>query len=89
MHEKDMVSDILSGTKAGLASYAKVIMETANPALRQTFQQMRDGDEKFQFDLYKIAESKGYYVGSPAASEQDQQSIRNSLSHASAMPAMG
>jgi len=80
MQEKDIVLDVLSGTKASLDSYAKVIMETANPTLRQTFQQMRDGDEKFQYDLYKIAEQKGYYVPSPEASQQDMSHIRNSLS---------
>ena len=80
MQEKDMVLDILSGTKASLDNYAKVIMETANPSLRQTFQQMRDGDEKFQYDLYKIAEQKGYYVTSPDASQQDMQSIKQCLS---------
>ena len=79
MQEKDLVLDILSGTKAGLNSYATVIMETANPQLRQTFQQMRDGDEKFQYDLYKIAEQKGYYPTSPNASSQDMQSVRQSL----------
>ena len=87
MHEKDMVLDILSGTKASLDNYAKVIMETANPTLRQTFQQMRDGDEKFQYDLYKIAEQKGYYVTSPDASQNDMQHVKHSLSSsASASP---
>ena len=79
LQEKDMVLDILSGTKASLSNYAKVIMETANPTLRQTFQQMRDGDEKFQYDLYKIAEQKGYYPVSPNATQQDMQSVRQDL----------
>ena len=79
MQEKDLVLDILSGTKASLGSYAQVIMETANPTLRQTFQQMRDGDEKFQYDLYKIAEQKGYYPVSPSANPQDIQSVKQSL----------
>jgi len=80
MQEKDMVLDILSGTKASLSNYAKVIMETADQNLRQTFQQMRDGDEKFQYDLYKVAEQKGYYVCSPETSQQDLSSIKSSLS---------
>lgn len=80
MQEKDMVLDILSGTKASLGNYAKVIVETGNQQLRQTFQQMRDGDEKFQYDLYKIAEQKGYYVCSPEAKAEDTQQIKNSLS---------
>ena len=80
MNEKDIVLDVLSGAKASIGNYAVCITETANPALRQTFQQMRDGDEKFQYDLYKIAEQKGYYVCSPGASTQDMQSIKASLS---------
>ena len=82
MQEKDLVLDILSGTKASLSNYAKVIMETENPTLRQTFQQMRDGDEKFQYDLYKIAEQKGYYATSPNATQQDLQNVRQSLTMA-------
>jgi len=79
MQEKDLVLDILSGAKASLGTYAKIIMETANPNLRQTFQQMRDGDEKFQYDLYKIAEQKGYYAASPDASPQDMQCVKQHL----------
>jgi len=80
MQEKDMVLDILSGTKASLGNYAKVISETGNQNLRQTFQQMRDSDEKFQYDLYKIAEQKGYYTTSPSCTPQDLSSVKNSLS---------
>ena len=79
MHEKDIVLDVLNGAKASIGSYATFITETANTALRQTLQQMRDGDEKFQYDLYKIAEQKGYYVCSPSASQQDLSSLRTSL----------
>jgi len=80
MQEKDIVLDVLSGTKASLNSYATVIMETDNPTLRQTFQQMRDGDEKFQYDLYRIAAQKGYYITSPQATQQDMQSVKQCLS---------
>ena len=79
MHEKDMVSDILSGTKASLASYAKVIMECNDQNLRQTFQQMRDSDEKFQYDLYKVAASKGYYHPAPPANQTDVSGLKNIL----------
>ena len=79
MQEKDMVLDVLGGVKGSLAGYATFISETANPTLRQTFQQMRDGDEKFQYDLYKIAAQKGYYACSPNASPQDMSSVKASL----------
>ncbi len=83
MNEKDMVSDILSGTKASLGNYAKVIAECCDQNLRQTFQQMRDGDEKFQYDLAKIATTKGYYNPAPTCSQQDLQQIKSELSSSS------
>jgi len=79
MQEKDIVLDVLGGVKASLTGYATFISETANPNLRQTFQQMRDGDEKFQYDLYKIAAQKGYYATSPNATPQDMSSVKSSL----------
>ncbi|MCL2853127.1 MAG: spore coat protein [Defluviitaleaceae bacterium] len=80
MHEKDMVLDVLSGSKASLGNYAKMIVECSCPNLRQTFQQMRDGDEKFQYDLYKLAEQKGYYKASAAASPQEITTVKTALS---------
>ena len=79
MQEKDIVLDVLSGVKSSLSHYATFISETANPTLRQTFQQMRDGDEKFQYDLYKIAEQKGYYACSPPANPQDLSNVKSAL----------
>lgn len=83
MQEKEMVLDILSGTKSSLSNYAKVITECSNPQLRQTFQQMRDCDEKFQYDLYKVAEQKGYYMPAPAANQSDAQQIKSFLGQGS------
>ncbi len=79
MQEKDMVLDVLSGTKASIGMYAKVITECCDQNLRKTFQQMRDNDEKFQYDLYKKAEEKGYYIPSPTASQQESSTIKSSL----------
>lgn len=80
MQEKDMVIDILSGTKSSLGTYAKVITECNDQNLRQTFQQMRDSDEKFQYDLYKIAAQKGYYDTAPTMGQQETEHIKNTLS---------
>lgn len=82
MNEKDMVSDVLSGVKSSLATYAKVIAESSDQTLRQTFQQMRDGDEKFQYDLYKIADSKGYYTPPSQADNLECVNLKSSLSQA-------
>lgn len=79
LQERDMVLDVLSSTKASIGSYAKIITECNNQNLRQTFQQMRDGDEKFQYDLYKVAQQKGYYHPAPGANTQDASSLKNML----------
>jgi spore coat protein CotF len=79
MQEKDIVMDVLGGVKSSLAGYAQFITETENPQLRQTFQKMRDGDEKFQYDLYNIAVQKGYYPVSPPASQQDMSTVKSAL----------
>jgi len=88
MQEKDIVLDVLGGVKAGLTGYATFISETDCPNLRQTFQQMRDGDEKFQYDLYKIAAQKGYYACSPNADQQAINSVRTALTSGSTNPSM-
>ena len=80
MQEKDMVIDILSGVKASLGTYAKTIAECNDPNLRQTFQQMRDGDEKFQYDLYKVAHQKGYYQPAPPADQAQCMQLKNHIS---------
>ena len=80
MQEKDMVNDILSGVKASLGTYAKTIVECNDTQLRQTFQQMRDADEKFQYDLYKIAHQKGYYQPAPQADQAQCMQLKNHIS---------
>lgn len=79
MQEKDMVNDILSDIKSNLYCYEKAITECNNQTLRQTLQQMRDGDERFQYNLYKIALSKGYYNTPEECSIQEIQNIRTEL----------
>ena len=80
MQEKDMVNDILAGVKSSLGTYAKTIVECNNPSVRQTFQQMRDADEKFQYDLYKIAHQKGYYQPAPQADSSQTTQLKSHLS---------
>ena len=59
MNEKIMVNDILSGVKANLSTYQTAITETENMELRQTLQQIRNNDESFQYELFKVAQAKG------------------------------
>lgn len=78
MQEKDMVNDILSMVNSSLTGYAGVIAQCSDQNLRQTIQQIRNADEQFQFDLYKVAEQKGYYRAAQQATPEEIQQV-NSL----------
>ena len=79
MDEKTMVNDILSGIKASLGSYQTAITETENMQLRQTFQQIRNSDESFQYELFKTPEAKGYYKSAAPASVTEIQTVKTEL----------
>lgn len=79
MQDKEMVNDILSMVKSSLTGYASTITETSNQQLRQTLQQIRNSDEQFQFQLYQLAEQKGFYKPAGTASQQDIQSVKSQL----------
>ena len=76
MQEKDMVNDILTSVNSSLTGYANVISQACNPQMRQTIQQMRNGDEAFQYELFKLAEQKGYYKPAAQASEGEIQTVK-------------
>ncbi|WP_339060296.1 spore coat protein [Tepidibacillus marianensis] len=80
MQEKQIVNDVLNQLKGSLGNYARVIVETANPQLRQTLQQIRNSDEQFQYDLSNIATQKGYYTPAQPASQQDIQQVLSQVS---------
>ena len=80
LRDQDMVNDILTDTKASINSYTVAITECSNPTLRQTLQTLRNEAEQFQYQLYQIAEQKGWYMPAPQAHQTDVQQIKNSLS---------
>lgn len=79
MDEKTMVNDILSSVKSDLTAYQTAISEAENMQLRQTFQQIRNNDESFQYELFKIAETKGYYKPAAQATVTEIQTVKNEL----------
>ena len=85
MDEKCMVNDALSVTKASIDSYAKAITECANQQLRGTLQQLRNEAEQFQYQLFQIAEQKGYYVPAPTANANDIQQVKSGLTGGTTM----
>lgn len=79
MDEKTMVNDILGSVKSDLSSYQTAISETENMQLRQTFQQIRNGDESFQYELFKVAQNKGYYVPAQKATTTEISTVKSEL----------
>lgn len=79
MDEKTMVNDILEAVKAELTTYQGVIAETENMQLRQTVQQIRNSDESFQYELFKIAETKGYYKPAAKATATEINTVQTEL----------
>ena len=80
MDEKTMVNDILGSVKADLTAYQTAISESENMNLRQTFQQIRNSDESFQYELFRIAQTKGYYVPSQKATVTEINNVKTNLS---------
>lgn len=79
MNEKTMVNDILGNVKSDLTAYQTAISESENIQLRQTFQQIRNNDESFQYELFKVASNKGYYKPAQKASTTEVQTVKTEL----------
>ncbi len=77
MQEKVMVNDILSMLNSSLTGYANVIAQCADQNLRQTITQIRNADEQFQYQLYKIAEQKGFYKPAEQADAREIQQVQS------------
>ena len=79
MNEKTMVNDILAGVKSDLTAYQTAITEAENMQLRQAFQQIRNSDESFQFELFKVAQAKGYYKPAAKATVTEVNTVKSDL----------
>ena len=79
MDEKTMVNDVLNGTKAELTTYQGVISEAENTELRQTIQQIRNNCESFQYELFKLAQTKGYYKPAQKATTTEINTAKTEL----------
>lgn len=79
MDEKTMVNDILGSVKSDLTAYQTAISESENMQLRQTFQQIRNNDESFQYELFKIAQSKGYYKPAQKVTTTEVDTVKTEL----------
>lgn len=81
MEEKAMVNDILESTKANLKEYQGAIIETSNLELRQTLQNLRNSSESFEYELFKLAESKGYYIPAQNATQDEIVKVKSEVTN--------
>ena len=77
MEEKYMVNDVLECTKNLLKTYQEGIIECQNIELRELLQSVRNNLEKYQYELFKIAEAKGYYQVAKYATKQEIEDLKN------------
>ena len=77
MDEKTMVNDVLSNVKSELTTYQTAITEAANQELRQTMQAIRNTNEAFQYELFKVAQTKGYYQPAAPATQTEITNVKN------------
>lgn len=81
MEEKVMVNDVLESSKACLKDLENAITEIANLELRQTMQNIRNSLESFQYELFKLAESKGYYIPAENATQEQIGKIKTDVTN--------
>lgn len=79
MDDKYMTNDILESTKSDLTTLQGVINEAENIQLRQTIQQMRNSTETFQYELFKMAQSKGFYTPAAKATQNEVDTVKNEV----------
>lgn len=76
LQDKVMVNDTLSMEKSSLTVYANVISECSNTHLRQALQQIRNNCETSHYNLYKLAETKGFYQPAARADTSEIQQVK-------------
>lgn len=79
MDEKTMVNDILEGVKGDLKTYQGAICEAENMQFRETLKQIRNNDECFQYELFKVAQAKGYYKPAAQATSNEINTVKTEL----------
>lgn len=79
MDEKIMLNDVIQDIKSNIELYQKAISEAENIQLRQILQQIRNNTESFQYELFKVANLKGYCKVSPKATPQEIENLKKEI----------
>ncbi len=81
MEEKYMVNDILENSKKEIQNYTDAILDCSNIELRQILQNTRNTCESFQYELFKLAISKGYHEQEQIVTPEELNKIKNQFSN--------
>ena len=79
MKEKVMVSDALAGINASLASFGNMIPQTENEELRAKLVAMRNCAEQSQYELYKLAKERKYYMPARMSVDDEIKELKDRL----------
>lgn len=77
--DKEMGSDVLDMLKHQCVGLTKAAIECSNADLRNTLMQMRQFCEAAQWEMYRLAEQKGWYLPASPAEHQQIQRVRQYL----------
>lgn len=80
MQDKDMVNDVLSMLNSSLTGYSNVIAQADNQQFRQTVQQLRNGCEQSQYNLYNLSKQKGFYQPADQSTQQEINQVKSQFS---------
>ena len=79
MEEKTMINDVIQDLKLSIKNYQNAICECDNIGLRQIIQQIRNNEESLQYDLFKIANLKGYSNHSAKAEIKEIDNLKKQI----------
>ncbi len=79
LSDKDMLTDLLLGTKSISTAYHHGVLEAANNRTRNTFIQLNNEELNFQKQIFDIMHDRNWYQVEPAqmtaASQQQQRTV--------------
>jgi spore coat protein CotF len=83
MEEKYMIYDILTNFQTEITDYTNAIIQSEDLLLRQSLQNIRNEQESFRYDLFKLANSKGYYSPETKVKPETIAKLKNKLINSS------
>lgn len=87
MEDRQFAADALDMAKHEVTGYARAATESSDRRLRDTFVRFCQEALQEQWDLYQLAEGRGWYPTPPQASPAEVQRIRGYFQQAIAQPA--